>query len=238
MIPLRYLMRVLTTLVVFGVMATVTFAAPITLQNPTATHEQGGWPIAGTIDGDLLNGWAFCVGTGCGAAPEAGVWQTTAPLTLNAVDLTFDLYFGCPNCGLGHKFQDFQISYTTSANPTASSGALWTVLTPSAATASYATLSISGNHVLATGNQANADLYSVTMENLTLSGITGFKMNVYLGPNGHIGFSDASNGNAVLGEFKVSSTPTTHVPEPASIALLGIGLVGLGFSMRRKPAAS
>ncbi len=71
--------------------------------------------------------------------------------------------------------------------------------------ATWATLAISGNSVLATGNQTNGDLYSITMNGLSLAGVTGFKLNIGLGPNNAIGFSDFSNGNAVLAEFQVST---------------------------------
>jgi hypothetical protein len=214
----------------------VAHAELISLQNSTSTAEQSGWPVYKTIDGVTSgnNGWALCVTTGCGAVPEAAAWQTVAPLS--ATSLTFDLYFGCPGCSTGHKFQDMQWSYTTSANPTSASNAVWSVLTPTTADANFATMSILGDHVLASGNQSNGDLYSVTMDALSLNGITGFKLDLFLGPNNRIGFSDNSNGNIVLAEFQVTSNESVAVPEPSTIAIFALGLMGLVSRRFKKQA--
>jgi hypothetical protein len=205
-------------------------AGIILLQNASSTAAQGSWPVSATIDGVTSgnNGWALCVSTGCGVVPEAAVWQTVTPLS--ATSLTFDLYFGCPGCSPGHKFQDMQWSYTTSANPTSASSAVWTVLTPTAVVANLAVMSIVGNHVLASGNQTNGDLYSITMDALSVNGVTGFKLDLSLGPNGYIGF----NGNIVLAEFQATSNAKVAVPEPSTLAIFALGLMGLASRRFRK----
>jgi hypothetical protein len=59
-----------------------------------------------------------------------------------------------------------------------------------------------------------------------------------LGSQAYVGFS-AGNGGAfgnqdILNWSFTSSEPQTSVPEPATIALVGLGLAALGFSRRRK----
>lgn len=202
---------------------------PVPLRNATATAQQGGWPIVATIDGNKLenqSGWALCVNTGCGAVPEVAVWQTSSPLT--ATSLEFDMLFNCTGCGPGHKFQNFRLSYTTSPNPTVSSGATWIPLTPGEASADFATLAVTPDgRVTAIGDSRNGDTYRVVTNGA--SGITGFRLDALLGQNGHVGWTfPSSNGNIVLTEFEVcagglctlgggggssDSTPPTVTPQ-------------------------
>jgi hypothetical protein len=46
---------------------------------------------------------------------------------------------------------------------------------------------------------------------------------------------NAGPGSQINGSFNNSSTPPTVTPEPASIALLGVGLLGLGFATAKRP---
>jgi hypothetical protein len=113
------------------------------------------------------------------------------------------MLFNCTGCGPGHKFQNFRLSYATSPNPTVSSGAAWTVLTPNTVAADFATMSIMPDgRIEATGDRRNGDIYRVVTNGA--SGITGFRLEALLGPDGTVGWNaPASNGNIVLTELEV-----------------------------------
>ena len=220
--------------IVFIACATSSRAAMVTLQNPTATFEQAGFPISDTIDDVLAgdaNGWAF--GPAGQLSPQTGVYQTVSPI--NANELEFTLTFGTTFAG--HKFQDIRLSYTTDAAPTTVSGATWTELTPTTVSADLATATIDGNNIEYTGNNGVADVYTVNVAGIDLTGVTGFRLETFLGANNALGFTGAgNNGNVVLSEFQVDAVAfaTTSVPEPTAFVLALFGLLGL--CVRRRGA--
>ena len=214
----------------------------IGLQNPTATFEQPEYPgglwgggIHATIDGviyDGYNAWGFEGGAAMKSAYQFGVYQTTSPQSPS--ELTFSLFFfGVPHPGT--KFQDIRLSYTQSASPTVDSGALWTILTPSSASATMATAVINGDHIQFSGDTTLPDIYTVSMENLALTGVTGFRLEIYPGVDfPWLGFPNG-NGNAHLTEFQVDASPV--VPEPTALivwALLGASGIGFGWWRRKR----
>ena len=76
--------------------------------------------------------------------------------------------------------------------------------------------------------------YTVFLEIVGLNDLTDEQCSVAGAPANCIGFLTQENQtNAFNTNFRITSSPVS-VPEPGSLALLGLGLVGLGIASRRK----
>ena len=218
-------------------MSSLTHAAPITLQNASATFSQAGFTIDQTLDTITsgLNGWAIDPNE----LDQTGVWETATNVGgPYGASFTFTLYNNYANHAIG-KFRlsvtsdpraSFADGLTTSGDVTAT----WTQLTPQTAIATNGpTLTIQGdNTILASGTNPELTVYTVTATT-TQTAITGIRLEVLEDPS--LPFDgpgrQAGNGNFVLNEFQVDAV--NLVPEPATAGACA-ALMTLVLATRRR----
>jgi hypothetical protein len=225
------------TLCLAGLAAPV-LAAPVTLQNATATFSQAGFPISATLDGTqgigVANGWAL----NPQILDQTAAYETSADV-VGALGTAFTFTL-TQNFGGSHTVGRFRLSVTSDARATFADGlqsggdvtASWTQLTPLTALATNgALLDIQGdNSVLALHGGLNPNppgsVYTITATTAQ-DNITGIRLEVlehvslpFSGPG-----RQPTNGNFVLQELQVDAVAL--VPEPASAALVMLGAATL-----------
>jgi len=229
--------RIVTTIGIIVGMSALAHAAPISLQNATATFSQAGLSVGQTIDTITtgLNGWAIDPNE----VNQSAVWETASNVGgYLGANFTFTLY----NNFNDHAIGKFRISVTSDARATFADGlssggdvsATWTELTPQSAVATNGpTLTILGdNSILASGTNPQTTVYTVTATS-SQTAITGIRLEVLEDPS--LPFNgpgrQAVNGNFVLSEFQVDAV--NLVPEPAT-ALVPVFALLIGMRRRHR----
>lgn len=180
---------------------------PVKFREATASFSQPAYNISSTIDGIAsgYNGWAT---GGQANVVQTAVFQTTTPL--NTDQVIFDLAFNAPF--IDHQLQKLRLSYTTSADPTATSSANWLPLNISSAKQKKGTATINGDGSISFTNGKSNDTYQLTADG-PFDGVTGFRLEA-IPVSGKLSFY--STGNFVLSEFKATAArqdPAVNVPQ-------------------------
>lgn len=191
--------------------ACVIAASPVVSAAPIAAIDPG--PVSNVSAGQFTVGWAFTVNESI-RITELGYYD-----------------FGQDGLDASHA-----VGFWTSSGTLLASGTVAN-LDPLDGEFRYTDIGDivigSGNYVVAGFNSANADEYVAVSSFTTPSEITWLEGRFLSG--GSLQFPTSVDLTGTASVFGASFR-FEAVPEPASLALIGIGLAGLGFSRRKRAA--
>ncbi|HKU15992.1 MAG TPA: PEP-CTERM sorting domain-containing protein [Steroidobacteraceae bacterium] len=200
-----------------AIVATVALSAPLYANAIPVTFDLAGAPKSSVAITDFTPGGLLCVITGCGVGVELNPLLGSVNRTLNNPGDSFSFnFFDIDFYGLGGGSGEISAALafdSPTGAPTIGGDAIGAFFTIGVLTAG--TLDWVTNDWLV--NLANGTSYVVTLNDL--SGITG-------------------NSATVTGTIRLRSGPgSVSVPEPATLTMFGLGLLGLGLMRRRQPRA-
>lgn len=246
-----------TAIACIGTSAATAEAAPVVLQNATATFSQSIAPphnlsvsaaIDGIVGGTTFNGWAI----GPYITNQTAVFETESDVGFpggTVLTFTLDHTFIVP-----HALGRFRLSATTDDRSEFADGlpaggdvyANWSVLDPLnfAALSGSLMTKLSDYSLLVAENNFLNEVYTVQALT-TLIGITGIRLEVLEHPSlpPHSPISNhgpglSANGSFVLAEFQVDAAPLAPllqtVPEPSSLLVFTCTFAVIGLARNRR----
>jgi hypothetical protein len=188
---------------------------------------------------------SFLVGTAAATALMVSASANAAPIVATAAVAIIGVNASTPSIGLGTVFTNTVVSLVSSATGTLSpfTGSVVTTNPISASLASAVSFSASWGSfsgvvtsVAATGPITNR---VVSLDALGVFTPAGPLSPTFTAGPMSLTFSATQTGGigaAVSASYTIASPPNNRVPEPATLALIGAGMLGFGLVRRRRSA--